>query len=275
MSSPRPWQPLRLDDPYLPDLPEEGAATVALVCSPTVREDGWCGRAAVAMARGWALTGQPTYLCDLALERPELHAVLGVENDEGVTDVLLYGASPRRVAHRIDEGLFLAPAGTVPADPAAVRSSPRWDALVDGFAGADALLLLYVHSDAPGVAAVLARADAVVALCVRDEEPELGEARERLVASLGPDEAWPTATREEPATAGAAASTASAREASVSAVSAPRRGCGRRLLLVLAVLLLAALLVAALRWIDIPGLAADAQGLGSAAIGERRGVLPA
>jgi cell division septation protein DedD len=257
MSSPRPWQPLRLDDPYLPDLPQEGAATVALVCSPGVRAGGWGGQAAVAMARGWALTGQPTYLCDLALEEPELHTVLGVQNDEGVTDVLLYGASPRRVAHRIDEGLFLAPAGTVPPDPAAVRSSPRWDALVDGFAGADALLLLYVHADAPGIAAVLARADAVVALCARGEEPDLGEARERLVASLGPDEG--EAARSTIGSAGVAEPPPVAAEAETGPATpaVPRRGCGRRLLMVLAVLALAALLVAALRWIEIPGLAAE------------------
>jgi cell division septation protein DedD len=271
----RPWQPLRLEDPYLPELPEEGSITVALVASPATRAAGWSARAAGAMARGWALSGQPTYLCDLALDAPELHTVLGVDNDEGVTDLLLYGASPRRVAHPIDEALFLAPAGTVAPDPAAVLSSPRWDALVDAFAGAGALLLLYVPADAPGVAAVLARADALVLLCGSDEVVDLGEAQERLVGRLGPDPSAPPPPEAVPATPPAKTAPPPG-AAPVSEVPPaadptergtrvgrgqpePARGWGRWLLVVLVIAVLAALLVA-MGWIEIPGVAAAEPG---------------
>jgi uncharacterized MAPEG superfamily protein len=232
--------------------------TVALVAGSSVRSDGWAARAAAALARAWGHEGRRTYLCDLALESPELHEALDVTNQEGVSDVLLYGASPRHVARRIDENLYLASAGTVTAAPDAVRSSPRWDALVDAFQEAGALLLLYVPAGVPGVEAVLARADAVVALGGADEDLGLGEARARLVAAFGPPGAErvdeePGHVREpEPSVA----SEVPPAEPERVAATRPGRGgwgCLRWALMILALVVLVLVLVATLGWVRLPG----------------------
>lgn len=257
MTSRNDWQPLRLNDPYLPELPEGGRATVAVVVFPRARESGWSARATAAMARGWCLSGLPTYACDLDLEEPALHTAFGVANGEGISDVLLYGVSARRVAQRVEEGLFLASAGTVAPDPGAVRASPRWDALVDGFQGAGALLLLYVVAGAPGADAVLARADGVVALAGADEAIDLGEAEERLLAVLGPEDSTPSraspggapepADEEEPEPAASASARAPTADSS-------GRGCGRLVLIGVLIVVVVVVLVAALGWVKIPGL---------------------
>lgn len=186
MSAPSTWQPLRLDEPSPPALPGDSAVTVALVASAGTAASGWAPRAAAALARGWADHGQATYLCDLDLEAPALHDVLGLPNDEGVNDCLAYGASVRRVAHRVAERLYLASAGTVSADPAAVLASPRWGGLVDAFHEAGALLVVYLPAQAAGAEAMLARADAVIVLRGPDEAVDLGEARERFLTAFGP-----------------------------------------------------------------------------------------
>lgn len=186
MSAPSTWQPLRLDEPSPAALPGDGAVTVAVVASPGTAASGWAPRAAAALARGWADHGQATYLCDLDLEAPALHDVLGLPNEEGVNDCLAYGASVRHVAHRVAERLYLASAGTVSADPAAVLASPRWGGLVDAFHEAGALLVVYLPAHAPGAEAMLARADAVIVLRGPDEAVDLGEARERFLTAFGP-----------------------------------------------------------------------------------------
>jgi hypothetical protein len=71
-------------------------------------------------------------LADLALVRPGLHDVVGVENGEGMTDAFLFGSSVLRVARPIrDRGFLFVPAGTATARPEAVATSPRWSAVVD------------------------------------------------------------------------------------------------------------------------------------------------
>lgn len=271
MSAPGTWHPQRLDDPRLPELPGTTPVTVVLVAGTAARAETWAARAAGAMARQWARSGLPTYLCDLALEAPELHEAFRVTNGEGVTDLVLYGASPRRVAQPVAEGLFLASAGTVVPDPGAVRASPRWDALVDAFQEAGALLLLYVPAGVPGLDAVLARADGVVELRGEDELLELGEARARVLASFGPgDDARDAPTAPDGPTGGrgdaevrepqrvGAQEPPSAPKAEKAAAAAKGRGCLRWLIMVLVLLALVLVLVAAMGWIRLPGLGPEA-----------------
>ena len=112
------WQPL---DPAAGSLPPEieaalgdgdspSACVVILVDSEIDRD--WGGRASLAVAKGWAASGHRVLLADARLDGPVLHETVGVENGEGVSDMVLYGASVPRIAGRVEDRLMLAPAGT-------------------------------------------------------------------------------------------------------------------------------------------------------------------
>ena len=256
MSAPIPWQPLRLDDFTLPEALGGVHGTVALVAHRDVVERGWAAQAAGALARTWARSGVPTVLFDLDFETPELHTAMGVPNDEGVSDVLAFGVSPRRVAHRLGERLFLAPAGAPSADGAALRASPRWDALVEGFEEAGAALLLYVPADADGIEAVLARAETVIVLAPPHASLRLGEAQERLSAVLGPEDEAEARMFEPKAFAGSDSKSDDApqtptrrrRPDPIAKDTGGGRGCGRLIVIGVVIVVLVLVMVAIMGW---------------------------
>ncbi len=113
----RAWQPL---DPAAGILPQEiesaladadslPACIVILVDSEIDRD--WGAQASLAVAKKWAASGHRVILADGCLDRPVLHEAVGVENGEGVSDMVLYGASAQRFAGRLEDGLMLAPRG--------------------------------------------------------------------------------------------------------------------------------------------------------------------
>ncbi len=164
MTSPE-TQILKIDETGaqpLPDAPQGG--TVLLLHTEGGREDGWAGRAALALARGWRDQDRRLFLCDASLEAPALHKAAGVTNGEGISDALRFGTSFKRVAHRLDANLFLATAGTVAVDAGALRESPRWDSFTAGFSEAGALLVLFAPADGASVDALVRRADLVYVL---------------------------------------------------------------------------------------------------------------
>ena len=123
------------------------------------------GQAAVALARSLARSGHRIVLCDLSLSSPELHRVLGVPNDEGMTDLFEFGASLRRVTTRVRDGsLFFAPAGVGVSDPERIAGHPRWNRLLEGAAEAGATLLLYVPASLPGVERIARRVSAAAVI---------------------------------------------------------------------------------------------------------------
>lgn len=177
------WTPLDIDteEPAIPVRPGPGQSVVGMVTAPAARRRGWSRRAAVEICRGWAQDGSRILLCDVAFEDPELHEVAGLYNQEGVSDALLFGSSFRRLGQPLADGFFLATAGTAVPDPAALRSHPRWDDFAGGFTEAGAVLVLYIPSDAPGVAALYELCDTVVVLGEREEVGDLS-----LSPALGP-----------------------------------------------------------------------------------------
>lgn len=183
MTTDTPWAlPVRIDeDRPAVNLapPAEGAgAVVALVASEGPRGSGWSARVAASLAREWAGDGLRVFLADGDFERPVLHGEFGVENGEGVSDAVLYGASPGRVGRAVPEGGFLfAPAGTVVADPGSVYSHPRWSALLEAFRESGSVLLLYLpDGQDPGVEGLVERADRVIRFTDRapDRDPGRG-----------------------------------------------------------------------------------------------------
>jgi hypothetical protein len=177
------WHAFDPQEPGSPPPSLDGTGAIAVV---PAGDPQWAASAAVALARALARSGRRVFLCDAGVEEPRLDGFFDDDFGEGVSDLVLYGASPRRVATEVEERLLFVAAGTTVADPARVRSSPRWDALVDAVAQAEGVLLLHLPAEVEGADALLARAERVVVAGDPDVLPELGEASDRLVLGLHP-----------------------------------------------------------------------------------------
>ena len=70
------------------------------------------------------------------------------------------------------------------ADAEPVLTHERWNAVLEGFTGAGALILAFVPSTTSGLKSLLSRANGVVQLCGADVAPIQGA--EPLLARLGP-----------------------------------------------------------------------------------------
>lgn len=190
------WQPFdpsagSVSTAATPPSPDEsGRRVVVVVPTASVERGGWAARTAVALARTWGSEGTKVFLADLSVRRPVLHEVVGVENGEGISDALLYGASIQRIAVSTDEPFFFAPAGTVVPDAEPVLGHPRWEVLTQGFSSAGVTLVLYVPLDLPGTTSLLQRASEVILLATEEEVSttgfEGGDGKVSLV--LGPEE---------------------------------------------------------------------------------------
>jgi hypothetical protein len=181
------WHPYDPGDPS--DVAfENDCSLLVLLATPAAREAEWAERTAVSLARGWAESGRRVFLADLALSRPRLHAAFGEANGEGMSDVLIYGASLKRIARAVPEGFLYAPTGTPVLDSAVALSSSRWGLLADGFARAGAQLVAFLPLDEPGRDGVLAHARRIVVLTGADGARALpaGVDAERVSRVLSP-----------------------------------------------------------------------------------------
>lgn len=190
------WRFFDVESGQLPDesapslLPGGGRGRiVVLAATPFARKEAWAGRAAVLLAREWAKEGLRIFLMDLGLENPSLHEVLGLPNEEGVSDAFLFGASIQHIAKSaLDNAVFFASAGAPPGDPEEVLGHPRWNDLAGGFSEAEATLLLFLPTELPGAGKILSRATEILFLAARGESAEthLGPASIKVVTTLGP-----------------------------------------------------------------------------------------
>ncbi|MBD0319137.1 MAG: glycosyltransferase, partial [Gemmatimonadetes bacterium] len=124
---------------------------------------------AIAIAAEAAAGGRPVVLAELDFVAPCIHELLGLDNDEGAADVVLFGASVRRTAQAVEElGFSFLPAGVAP-DPEEVLADPHWSAAASEVTRAGGLLLFYAPDDAPGLGALAARVGHALALADADE----------------------------------------------------------------------------------------------------------
>jgi hypothetical protein len=152
--------------------PTDGSGVVVvLLAEEGPRSHGWGPRVAVSLAREWAGDGLKVFLADGDLDHPALHRVLGRDNEEGMADAVVYGASPGRIGRPVPEAGFLfASAGTVIPDAEETWAHPRWGTLLEAFRESGSLLLLYLPADGEGgPAALVEQADRVIRLA--DEAP--------------------------------------------------------------------------------------------------------
>ena len=155
------------DVPEVPDglEPPRGDAgqVVALLADKASRSHGWCGHFALALASRWSGQRRRVVLADGDLERGSLHGIAGVPNDEGIGDLLRYGASSKRVIRQLSPaGPHLIPAGTVVCDPEESLRDPRWSFLLDELRGDGTTLLLYLPADSAAAVALAGDADEII-----------------------------------------------------------------------------------------------------------------
>ncbi len=188
------WQPIDPTDGTLPGpldavltSSDSVAGCIVLLVSPEI-DRRWGAEASLSVARGWARKGRSVLLADASLADPSLHEAVAGTNGEGVSDMLLYGASVRRVARSAGDGLLVAPAGTPVGDAAEVLAHPRWDGVIRGFHEAGALLLLHLAAGTRGAAALLDKAVGVIVLseATTDVRAIAGPRADRVLAVLGP-----------------------------------------------------------------------------------------
>ena len=167
------------------------ACVVILVDSEIDRD--WGAQASLAVSKCWAASGHRVILADGCLGSPVLHEAVGVENGEGVSDMVLFGASVTRITGRVENRLVLAPAGTPVVQITDVMKHVRWDMVIRGCREARATLVFHVSADTPGMEAMTERADGVVVLvpASKDVEALLGGSSHALIAVLGPGNGEP------------------------------------------------------------------------------------
>ncbi len=169
-----------------PSLPDEPGRIVAVVASPST--EAWAPSVAVRLARAWGRNGRRVVLFDGGISAPTLHDEVGRDNDEGLTDAVLYGASVGRVARRVGgEPMFFVPAGTAVADPAGVLRHERWSGMCRGFLQAGATLVVFVpRSDASASQAMVDATDVVVLAAPDDDVADLvGASSSKVRAVVG------------------------------------------------------------------------------------------
>jgi MinD-like ATPase involved in chromosome partitioning or flagellar assembly len=209
--------PFRVDDGIASSVlseivrgPSAALTAVVLVAGPRARASGWAARAAIAVARQWR-GSRPVVLADLDLERPALHELTGVANEEGAVELIEFGlslAAARRAT--ADDAFHVLPAGVYAPDPGAVLRADAWSRVILEVATQRHTLLLYVPAEAAGADAMVDRAGAVLVLAEADEADSVIEALARpysVIAVLVPASV-PAVTEEEPVVVAEAAESA-------------------------------------------------------------------
>ena len=162
------------------------ACVVVLVDSEIDRE--WGAQASLAVAKRWAASGRRIILADACLDRPVLHEAAGVENGEGMSDMVLYGASLQRIVAPVGERLLLAPAGTPVVRVADVLKHVKLDMMISGCREVGVTLVFHVSTGTPGAQALTERAEGVLVLAPlsQDVDTIVGSESGPLIAVLGP-----------------------------------------------------------------------------------------
>ena len=165
----------------------EHAALVALI--PITPDSQWSAKAAWDIARIASRDGRRVALVDLCLEHPVLHETVGLQATEGIVDAFEYGVSLNKAAHEVT-GVFVIPAGSETAHPAAVYAHSRWPKLQAGFRSEGALLLALLPlgaldqlSATPDGVIVLAPEGVGAEFSLQRETPLLGVVRDRWLPS--------------------------------------------------------------------------------------------
>jgi hypothetical protein len=156
--------------------PDAGSAgpVVLLAVGARAQRSGWSAVTAVELADELATRGESVVLADLSLNSPELHVTLGIDNEEGLTDVFVFGASFQHVMRTVPGKAFrLIPASPFTPDAAEVLTHARWGGLFEELAAKQNTLLIYLPVDVEGAAAFSDRVGHTIILADADEVDEV------------------------------------------------------------------------------------------------------
>ena len=150
--------------------PGSASPVLLLAVGTAAQQSGWAARSVIALADALAAHGESVILADLSLDRPELHAVLGCNNDEGLTDVFLFGASLEHTTLVVPGKPFrLIPASAYTPADREVLQHPRWRGVFEEFAQSQDKLLVYLPVDVDGAASLADRVGHTVVLAHASE----------------------------------------------------------------------------------------------------------
>lgn len=156
----------------------ESHSPILLLVGPDAGDTA--ARVAIGLAETLAASSSGVILADASLRHGRLQELLDVENLEGLSDVLLFGASLDRVRTRPDTRSFdFVPTGPYVPDPSAVLESPRWDGIARSLRAAGERLFVFIPADSPGIGILSRRVGQTVLI---------GDARsvDRAAARLDP-----------------------------------------------------------------------------------------
>jgi hypothetical protein len=184
-----PWQPFERDaSPWIPE--DRGGGRVVALLAPSVRDrDRWSGPLAVDLVEAWARDGKRVVLMDGVYEYPMLHRSVGLDNVDGVTDAVSFGASMSHVARPVPErSFFFVSAGSPAGSPEAVAASPRWQRIQDGFRDAGAVLVLFLRDGCASASHGVRGCDDLVVLVGEGEKlpSEALRAGDKIRGVMGP-----------------------------------------------------------------------------------------
>lgn len=165
-----------------------------LVAGPQAHASGWAGRLAIRLATDLGTQGRRVVLADLGFDKPALDRQLAVSNDEGMSDVFLFGVSLRQVARPVPgQRFYFAPTGAFAGDPLDLLTHVRWSRILDGFRDVGATLVAYLPLETPGAVQLAERLDTVVGLASDEDLEAMRETGEmrfgavlRPLSSVGP-----------------------------------------------------------------------------------------
>lgn len=90
---------------------------------------------AVNLAQAAAAMGQRVLLVDADLRRPQVHKILGLENQQGLSNVIATGVTAKQAIQRLPmwDHLYVLTAGQQPPDPTRLLSSKKMQYLMEQF----------------------------------------------------------------------------------------------------------------------------------------------
>ena len=114
--------------------------------------------ATTALARVLAMQGVSTLVVDAAAHFPHIHEIFGIEDGEGLSDVLLGQAQIDTIIRRdAVTSAHVLRAGREPEELTALINSPRMDALLDAFGQVYSVVIIHCGDAANGARAMVRR----------------------------------------------------------------------------------------------------------------------
>lgn len=122
-----------------------GAA--ALVAGRDARASGWAAKTAIAIADAIARTHR-VILVDMDFDDPRLHEAAGTRNDEGLSDIALFGASLAGVSRPVaGKPIHVVAAGPFVPDVDEAAASVPWPRILAEAADSGAKVLFYIPAE--------------------------------------------------------------------------------------------------------------------------------